>query len=44
MENEAYLVSNDGFFDGSKVLQWREEDMAPLRSADILDEAAKLVT
>jgi hypothetical protein len=39
----AYLVSHDGFFYGCEVLERGEQDMAPLRTADVVDKAAKLL-
>lgn len=34
------LVSHHWLLDGSEILQGREEDMAPLRTANVLDEVA----
>ena len=38
-----YLVSNDGFFYGSEIFEGGEEDVTPLRTADILDKATELL-
>ena len=39
----AYLVPHDGLLDGGEVLERGEQDMAPLRTADIVDKAPKLL-
>lgn len=38
--NAAYLVSDERLLNGGQVLQRAEQDMAVLRTADILDEVA----
>ena len=40
----TYLVSHDGLLDSSEVLERGKEDMAPLRTAYIFNEASKLLT
>ncbi len=39
----AYLVSHDGLLDGCEVLERGEQDMAPLRTADVVDKAPELL-
>ena len=39
----AYLVPHDGLLDGGEVLERGEQDMAPLRTADIVDKAPELL-
>jgi hypothetical protein len=39
----AYLVSHDGLLDGGEVLERGEQDVAPLRPADVVDEAPELL-
>jgi len=39
-----YLVPDDGLLDGGKILQRRQQDVAPLGTTDILDKTPKLVT
>ena len=36
------LVSDDGLLDGSEVLEGGQEDMPPLRPADIFNKVAEL--
>jgi len=38
----AHLVSHDGLLYSREVFEGRQENMAPCRSADILDEASQL--
>lgn len=38
----SYLVSDNGLLDSSQVLKGREQDMSPLRSANILDKVTQL--
>lgn len=39
----THLVPDDGLLDGSEVLQGGQQDVTPLRAADILDEVAELL-
>jgi hypothetical protein len=39
----AYLVPHNGLLDGGEVLERGEQDMAPLRTADVVDKAPKLL-
>jgi hypothetical protein len=38
-----YLVTNDGLLDSSEVLKGRQQNVTPLRTANILDKATKLL-
>lgn len=38
-----YLVSHDWLLDGGQVFERRQQDVAPLRPPDVLDEAAELL-
>lgn len=40
----AYLVAHDRLFNGCEILQRRENNVSPLRTTDIFDEAAELFT
>ena len=39
----VYLVPHDWLLDRSEVLEGGQQDVAPLRSTDIVDEAAELL-
>lgn len=39
----AYLVSHNRLLYGCEVLERGEQDMAPLRAADVVDKAPKLL-
>ena len=43
LERSSYLITNDWLFYGCEILEGREEDVAPLRAADVLDEAAEFL-
>lgn len=38
----AYLVPHNGLFYGSKVLKGRQQNVTPLRTADIVDKLSQL--
>ena len=40
----SYLVTDDRLLDSSEVLEGRQQNMTPLRTANILDKAAKFLT
>lgn len=43
-ELESYLVTHYGLFDGSEVLERRQQNMSPLGTTDIFDKATELFT
>lgn len=40
----AYLVSDNRFLDRSQILEGGQQDVAPLRTANIFDEVTQLLT
>jgi hypothetical protein len=42
-QHETHLVPDDRLLDRSEVLEGGQQDVAPLRAADILDKVAKLL-
>ncbi len=43
MAAETHFVPDDGLFYGREILERRQQDMAPRRATDILDEATELI-